>query len=169
MTATLSLSALYLHPAEQRELRWFFQSADGALGASSNFWAVINAGMGGRNKGSKPVSAARAFQVSHKRHLAAARARDVGLRLAQIDPYHQRTLAAAYGPGLPRRLAPDWRELSQAAGIEAPLLLLTCCREGVARAKLLGHEAPARAALERLAGHARGALALASVAYTAVG
>ena len=59
-------SLLRLHPNDERELRWFFQQSEGALGLRSGHESLVNACLGGRNKGSKPVGAARQFQVAQR-------------------------------------------------------------------------------------------------------
>lgn len=156
------LADLCLHPAEAALLRWFFQRADGELGLQSNHEAVVNACLGGRNKGSKPVSAARQFAVAESRLKAADKARLVARRLDACSPRDRRTLAAAFGGPLPRRIARDWERLTP-LGMAPALLYLAARRRRIPLAQLEG--AAGALALQKLLGQARADLAVASTAY----
>ena len=161
MAADLSL--LRLHPRDEAELRWFFQQAEGELGLQSSHAALVNACLGGRNKGSKPVGAARQFEVAEHRLKAAETARRVARRLGAISPRDLRTLAAAYGGvSLPRRTRADWTRLDT-RGLSAELVYVTARRGRVPLADLRG--VAGRQALSKLCGQARVDLAVASSAY----
>lgn len=160
-------SLLRLHPNDERELRWFFQQSEGALGLRSGHESLVNACLGGKNKGSKPVGAARQFQVAQRQLEAADRARRIAHRLSAIAPRDLRTLAAAYGGPLPRRIGAPWVKL---AGFEiAPALLyLAARRRKFSLAQLEERGSAGKAALRLLIGQARVALAVASTAYEVV-
>ena len=159
MAADLSL--LRLHPRDEAELRWFFQQAEGELGLQSSHATLIHACLGGRNKGSKPVSAARQFEVAEHRLKAAERARVIARRLAACPQRERRTLAAAYGGvSLPRRTRADWTRLDT-RGLSAELVYVTARRGRVPLADLQA----GGLVLQKLCGQARADLAVASSAY----
>lgn len=125
---------------DERQLRWFLTEAEGALGLVSNWEAAVNAAIPGRNKGSKPVSAARNFGVAEARVKAASEARWVAGIWARLHRTHRRTLAAVYGPGLAPGAQDRWAWLDD-GDRTAALLLVTAEREGVGRRTLLAFKA----------------------------
>jgi hypothetical protein len=131
------LRDLRLSPADVEALRWFLCEAEGALGLQSNWEAAVNAALPGRNKGSKPVSAARNFGVAEARVEAASRARWVARIWGRIGRTHRRTLEATYGPALAPGAAARWGWLAD-GDRSAPLLLVTAERQGLTRADLRG-------------------------------
>lgn len=164
-TPTVDLTLLRLHPRDEADLRWLYEDSAGELGLRSNHETVVNACQGGRNRGSKPVSAARAFGVSDRQHGAAERARRITRRLEQLSQRDQRTLAAAYGGVvLPRATHDDWRALCP-AGITPPLLMVAARRQQVTLAVLRGKDKDGKRALALVVGHARVDLAVAGAAY----
>lgn len=120
---------------DERQLRWFLTEAEGALGLVSNWEAAVNAAIPGRNKGSKPVSAARNFGVAEARVKAASEARWVAWIWARLHRSHRRTLAAVYGPGLAPGAQERWAWLDD-GDRTAALLLVTAERQGLTRAEL---------------------------------
>lgn len=126
--------------ADERELRWFLTEAEGALGLASNWEAAVNAAIPGRNKGSKPVSAARNFGVAKGRVAAASRLRWAAGIWERLPRSHRRTLAAVYGPGLTPEAQARWSWLDD-GDRNAALLLVTAEREGVGRRTLLAFRA----------------------------
>jgi hypothetical protein len=165
MTALFDLSSLRLHPQAERELRWYFTQAEGALGLHSNHEAVVNACLGGRNKGSKPVGAARAVSYNQHQLDAADDARRVARRLSAVSARDRRTLQAAYGGlSLPRRTLADWLALAP-LGVAASLLYVAARRRGVTLAQVRGKDEGGKAVLAKLVGQARADLAVAGAAY----
>lgn len=129
------MSDLRISLADERELRWFLTEAEGALGLASNWEAAVNAAIPGRNKGSKPVSAARNFGVAEGRVAAASRLRWAAGIWERLPRSHRRTLAAVYGPGLTPEAQARWSWLDD-GDRTAALLLVTAEREGLSRAEL---------------------------------
>ncbi len=143
----IDLSLLRLHPRDERDLIWYFQQSEGDVGMRSNFGSAILAANTGRNSGSKPVSAARAFTVSEGQHTAASHQRRILRRLEQLTARHRRTLAAAFGGvALPKRARADWFDLAP-LGVSAALLYVTARR--VVAAKLRREPTPRDIALDR--------------------
>ena len=129
------LSLLRLHPRDEAELRWYFQCAEGELGLRSSFDTIISAAQGGKNKGSKPVGAARKFAISVGQHNAAEKARRVERRLTAMTARDRRTLAAAYGGlVLPRAAFADFEKIAP-PGIAPALLFIVAKRRVVEQAK----------------------------------
>lgn len=121
---------------DEQQLRWYWQASERELGGRSNFEAVVQAAIPGRNWGSKPVAAARAVAGVSVYLGGVSDTREIEDRLGQVGRTHRRTLAAVYGPGLPPQAEATWGWLAFDLYLTAPLLLVTAERCEIGRSTL---------------------------------
>lgn len=167
-----TLGALCLTPAQEDDLRWFFNDADAAMGERSAMGPMVDLLAEGRvvsgRQGTPDMAEARVF--------AAERASRILAVLKALPSTHAATLRMAYDEGvLPREARARYAALSK-GDLTVALVLRVAEREKVSRADLNRwcgnakddpsakvHEAKIR----DLRGKAAMALALARVAYKA--
>jgi hypothetical protein len=167
---TVDLATLLPDLATAFRLRWYYCEAEGALGMRSNFGDQLERARaaGGRNRGSKPLGAAQAIEVTDHQLEAAAAVREIEARLRSLPRALRATLEAAFGPGLPAVARRDLSWLGTST-VPASVVLLLAGRRRIARKTLdkmrRDNKPEDKARLEALRLAARLALTQAVLAY----
>lgn len=106
----MDLANLRLPHAMQAELRWVFSEADGDIGLTSNYGAMVGLlEVGSRSGSSQPA----AYEIDVERIEAAGRERRIRLALDAIGHRHAQVLRVQYGPGR----APELPAFGELAGL----------------------------------------------------
>lgn len=103
MTALLDIACLRLDAIEAQQLTWYWCAAEAEMGYRSALGDQLERAEAapGRNKGSKPLGAAKAKGISQSQADAALAHARVSRRLARLHPDHFAVLRVYHGPLLP--------------------------------------------------------------------